>query len=129
MVQYGFAVASSKPALVVPRTIRGGGICKANDGGDLYQISECSEICGVRIPSGATRQLPLCPRGALGAYEFAADFCKKISAYRRAEVGIGPYEAFNDSVVKFELLHALREKFKNRPRLGAPEARAVYSLN
>ena len=24
-----------KPALVVPRTIRAGGICEANDGGDL----------------------------------------------------------------------------------------------
>ena len=30
--QHGFAGVPSKPPLVVPRTIRGGGICEANDG-------------------------------------------------------------------------------------------------
>ena len=30
--QHGFAAVPSKPPLVVPRTIRGGGICEANDG-------------------------------------------------------------------------------------------------
>ena len=38
-----------KPSLVVPRTIRAGGICEANDGGDFLQVLECSEICSVRI--------------------------------------------------------------------------------
>ena len=42
--QHGFAAVPSKPPLVVPRTIRGGGICEANDGGDALQISECPEI-------------------------------------------------------------------------------------
>ena len=55
-----------KPPLVMPRMIRGGGIFKENDGGDFLLISECSEICDIRIPSGASRQLPLSPRGALG---------------------------------------------------------------
>ena len=33
----------------------------------MQQISWCSEICCVRIPSGPSGQLPLCPREALGA--------------------------------------------------------------
>ena len=31
----------------------------------MPQVSECSKICGVRIPSGPSGQLPLCPREAL----------------------------------------------------------------
>ena len=46
----------SMPPLAAPRAGRGGGIFEENDGGDLRQISECSEICDVRIPSGASRQ-------------------------------------------------------------------------
>ena len=46
------------PPLAVPRTIRGGGIFEENDGGDMLQISECSEICYVRIPSGPSGQRP-----------------------------------------------------------------------
>ena len=46
------------------RTIRRGGIFAENDGGDLLQDPECSKICSVRIPSGASRQLPLSPGGA-----------------------------------------------------------------
>ena len=92
--QHGFAAVPSKRPLVVPRTIRGGGICQLR--------------C----------QLPLCPRGALGApapvlhgkksfkcyslvgaddsvgplgsYGFAAVF-RKIGASRRVDVGIDPY--------------------------------------
>ena len=48
----------SKPPLAMPRMVRGGGIFEENDGGDLLQGSECSEICYIRIPSGATRQHP-----------------------------------------------------------------------
>ena len=33
-------------------------ICEANDRGDLLHISECSEICDVRIPSGPSGQRP-----------------------------------------------------------------------
>ena len=65
----GFAERLSemrKPPLAAPRAGRGGGIFVENDGGDLLQDSECSGICGVRIPSGPSGQLPLCPRGALG---------------------------------------------------------------
>ena len=36
----------------MPCMIRGGGICVANDGGDLLQIAERSVICSIRIPSG-----------------------------------------------------------------------------
>ena len=61
---------SSKPPLVVPRTIRGGGIFEENDRGDMPQILECSEICYVRIPSVPSGQLPLCPRGAFGDLQF-----------------------------------------------------------
>ena len=53
-----------RPPLAAPRAGRGGGIFEENDGGDLLQDSECSGICGVRIPSGPSGQLPLCPRGA-----------------------------------------------------------------
>ena len=53
-----------KPPLAMPRMVRGGGIFEENDGRDRWQGSEYSEICDVRIPSGASRQLPLCPRGA-----------------------------------------------------------------
>jgi hypothetical protein len=35
---------------------QGAAFASANDGGDVLQISECFEICDVRIPSGATRQ-------------------------------------------------------------------------
>ena len=54
-----------KPPLAAPCTVRGGGICEANDGGDLFQISECSELCCVRIPSGppGQRPYPLWPFG------------------------------------------------------------------
>ena len=67
----------------MPRMIRGGGIFEENDGGDMLQDSERSEICDVRIPSvscadsiptpfGPTGHFPLtgggidplCPRGA-----------------------------------------------------------------
>ena len=51
-----------KPPLAMRRMVRGGGIFEENDGGDLRQISECFEICGVRIPSGPSGQLPLSPR-------------------------------------------------------------------
>ena len=50
--------SGAKPALAAPRAVRGGGICEANDGGDLLQISEYYKTCCVRIPSGATRQHP-----------------------------------------------------------------------
>ena len=36
--------------------------------GDRRQNSACFEICGIRIPSGASRQLPLGPRGALDEF-------------------------------------------------------------
>ena len=63
-----------KPPLAVPRTVRGGGIFEENDGGDLPQISECSKICGVRIPSGASRQRPLEPKGSLWIVRIRIDF-------------------------------------------------------
>ena len=47
-----------KPPLVMPHMIRGGGICEANDGGDLLQVSEHAEICSVRIPSDPSGQRP-----------------------------------------------------------------------
>ena len=68
-----------KPPLAVPCTVRGGVIFEENDGGDLFQISECSKLCCVRIPSGPLGQLalhtqcahwaPLSPRGAFPAPE------------------------------------------------------------
>ena len=93
--QHGFAAVPSKPPLVVPRTIRGGGICEANDGGDFSQVSECSKICCVRIPSGATRQhpypyWPLEPKGSLGLCEFAEDF-REIGIFLRADRVVRPY--------------------------------------
>jgi len=47
----------------VPRTIRGGGICEANDGGDALQISECPEIWNVRIPSASFAASSPCAQG------------------------------------------------------------------
>ena len=55
-----------KPPLAVRRMVRGGGIFEENDGRDLLQVSEYSEIGPVRIPSGPPGQPPLCPREALG---------------------------------------------------------------
>ena len=49
-IQYEFAGVPTPP-LAAPRAGRGGGIFGENDGGDMLQISECSVICGVRIPS------------------------------------------------------------------------------
>ena len=53
-----------KPPLAA-RAVRGGGICGANDGGDLLQITEYSVICNIRIPSGplGQRPYPLWPYG------------------------------------------------------------------
>ncbi len=59
----------------------------------MLQISECFEICHIRIPSGPSGQLPLCPRGAFGVYEFAVDFCKN-SCLPRADRVVRPYEEF-----------------------------------
>ena len=64
-------MTNQRPPPAAPRAVRGGGIFGENDGGDRLQISECSEICDVRIPSGASRQLPLCPRGAFCGSEDA----------------------------------------------------------
>ena len=47
-----------KPPLVMPRMIRGGGIFEENDGRDLFQASECSELFHIRIPSGPSGQRP-----------------------------------------------------------------------
>ena len=49
--------------------------------------------------------------GPCGSYEFAKDFCKN-SAFCRADVGIGPYDAFKDSVGIFELVLVSQERFK-----------------
>ena len=49
--QHGFAGVPSKPPLVVPRTIRGGGICEANDG-------EVFEVVASKPLSRLRRQLP-----------------------------------------------------------------------
>ncbi len=58
---------TSKPPLVMPRMIRGGGICEANDGGDLSLVSECSEICYVRIASVSFADSSPCAQwGAFG---------------------------------------------------------------
>ena len=66
--QYEFA-GVPKPPLAAPRAARGGGIFEENDGGDLFQISECSEICYVRIPSGSSP----CAQGSLsGGQHFPA---------------------------------------------------------
>ena len=76
----------------MPRMVRGGGIFEENDRGDLFQSSECSGICYVRIPSGPLGQRPypfwpygpfppdrgnrpLVPKGSLGVYGFALVFC------------------------------------------------------
>ena len=79
---YEFAAETPKPPLAALRTARGGGIFEENDGGDMLQNSECSEISGVRIPTvsfadsvpppfGPSGHFPLiggigplCPRGA-----------------------------------------------------------------
>ena len=76
---------STKPPLAALCTVREGGIFEKNAGGDLFQVSECSEIFYVRIPSvsfadsiptlfGPSGHFPLIggigplgPRGALGA--------------------------------------------------------------
>ena len=49
--------------------------------------------------------------GPLGSYEFAEDFHKN-GAFCRADVGIGPYDAFKDSVGIFELVLVSQERFK-----------------
>ena len=84
---YEFAAEAPKPPLAAPRAARGGVIFEENDGGDMLQNSECSEISGVRIPTvsfadsvptpfGPSGHFPLiggigplCPRGALGDAE------------------------------------------------------------
>ena len=47
----------------------------------------------------------------MGSYEFAEDFHKN-GAFCRADVGIGPYDAFKDSVGIFELVLVSQERFK-----------------
>ena len=47
----------------------------------------------------------------MGSYEFAADY-RKNSAFCRADVGIGPYNAYKNSVRNFELLQISRERSK-----------------
>ena len=49
--------------------------------------------------------------GPLGSYEFAEDFHTN-GAFCRADVGIGPYDAFKDSVGIFELVLVSQERFK-----------------
>ena len=49
--------------------------------------------------------------GPLGSHEFAVDY-RKNGAFRRADVGIGPYKSYSDSVGNFELLQITRERSK-----------------
>ena len=59
-----------------------------------------------RSPVGADAHI-----GPLGSYEFAEDFHKN-GAFCRADIGIGPYDAFKDSVGIFELVLVSQERFK-----------------
>ena len=52
-----------KPPLAAPRAVRGGGIFEENDGGDMLQDSERSEICDVRIPSVSCADSSPCAQG------------------------------------------------------------------
>ena len=78
--QYEFAEVP-KPPLAAPCAVRGGGIFEENDGGDLFQISECSEICYVRIPSGSSP----CAQGSLsGGQHFPALWSFRMSTMASA---------------------------------------------
>ena len=58
----GFCVLKSsapKPPLAAPCAVRGGGIFEENDGGDVLQGSEYSEICDVESPQALRASSPL----------------------------------------------------------------------
>ena len=56
-------MACPKPPLAAPCAVRGGGIFEENDGGDMLQDSECSEIYSVRIPSVSFADSSPCAQG------------------------------------------------------------------
>ena len=59
------ALRGVKPPLAAPRAVRGGSSFEENDGGDFLLISECSEICDIRIPSGPSAGADV----GIGAYK------------------------------------------------------------
>jgi len=71
-----------------------------------FAFKICQAVRIRRSPVGADAHI-----GPLGSYEFAEDFHKN-GAFCRADIGIGPYDAFKDSVGIFELVLVSQERFK-----------------